>query len=191
MFTEILENFGNPTSFYQLMGWIALFFFVLSYQFKSPRHTTALYVPADICYAIHYFGLDSYSSMMITLGAMCRNICGAWGSDRLMKVVIIFYVIFAWCMILFLGETIYEIGAALGTTFMSVAIWFRDRFYVYRLLAIGHQISWMILFVSLGSYSGVLMICITFVSNIVGIMRYRFQKNPSENRDFISQDSIS
>lgn len=169
---EIFKNFGNPFSFYQLIGWIGLFFFVVSFQFKKTRHTILFYIPADICYAIQFYGLNSYSSMIIAISAIFRSIAGVWFSKRIMTFVVILHAFIAWCALLLFMNTPIEAFGAIGATFMSVSIWFRDKYYLCRGFAAGHQISWLILYTAIGSYSGVTMMTMTLLSNIIGIMRH-------------------
>lgn len=169
---EILKNFGNPFSFYQSIGWIGLLFIVISFQLKKTRHTILCYIPADLCYAIQFYGLNSYSSMIIAISAIFRSIAGVWFSQKIMTFVVILHALIAWCAFFIFASSPIEAFGAFGATFMSTSIWFREKYYLCRGFAACHQVSWLILYTAIGSYSGVTMMIMALSSNIIGLIRH-------------------
>lgn len=167
-----MEQFSDPFSFYQLIGWLALLCYITAYQMEKPRDMIRCYVPADILSSVQLYGLNSYTAMTISIAALVRNVAGGWGGNRTMKAAVTIFLIFIWSLTVYMEAGIYEVGAAIGSTLRSLSVWHRDKFFLCRLLTMGFQILWLALYISIGSYSGVTMMLLTLTSNFVGTFRH-------------------
>ena len=110
--------------------------------------------------------------MMTALGGTIRSLIGVYCQRRTLSIYLILYLVVLACAFPFLADGLKDYIAYLGTTFFSLSVWFKDSFIWHRVFAFAHQISWMLAFILLGSYGGLVLIFIMFSSNVVGTVRY-------------------
>lgn len=169
----MFESLSDPFSFYQLIGWIPFFLFVISYQILDPRKTIFLWIPAGFLMGIHFYGIGAFVAMGIAWIAMLRDLAAVYGSKLVLRGAVISYLCFAWILFLSIGEAIDDLLVTIGTTFLTFSSFSRDYFWRHRLFAMLHQSFWMAGFVFMGSYAGFATVAFTFGSNIIGIIRYK------------------
>jgi hypothetical protein len=168
---NILAGFFDPLSIWQIAGWCAVPFYLISYQFISPRHTIMAHIPADILYCIHFLGLGATLPMLISMASVARNFIGVYGSKRLLNWGLIGFVAFAWICTAFLADHFLEILPAIGATFRALSINYRDDFWRYRACVAAFQITYFCVFLTIGSYPGVFLIMLTLTSNLIGMVK--------------------
>ncbi|MGB4058297.1 MAG: YgjV family protein [Alphaproteobacteria bacterium] len=160
----------------QLFGVISLIIVVVAYQVKDTRKTSLLMAPGDFFYGLQYYFLGSPSSFYIMLVATLRDLAGAAASDRVMRYVSFFYIGIVWILAFFKAEVPMEYLPPLGTTLATMALVKRDSFYSFRGFIFLHHIVWMSFNIWIMSYAGILQICFTGSSNIIGFLRHHKTK---------------
>lgn len=173
---DIFSAFSDPLSIWQLIGWAAVPIYIFSYQVLNPRRTILVQLPADILYLVHFWGLGAVLPMMISLASLPRNLAAVYGTKRQLHIVLALFVVYIWLCTAFLAEDWMDLAPAIGSSFLAGAVFFRDRFWPYRLCMAGFQIFWFSFFMIIGSYPGVFLISLTFSSNVIGMGRYVFRR---------------
>jgi hypothetical protein len=171
MLESLTAAFADPFSVWQMVGWCAVPFYLISYQFLNPRHTILIHIPADLLYCVHFFGLSATLPMLISMTTVVRNLIGVYGSKKLMRWGLIGFVAFAWTCTAFLASSFVEVLPAIGATFRALSINYRDDFWRYRFCVGLFQIFYMAVFISIGSYPGIFLITLTLSSNIIGMVK--------------------
>lgn len=158
-------------SFYQIMGWIAVCFYVASFQALDPKKTILLWIPANAIMSVHYFGLGSYTACSLAIGAIFRDVAAVYAPKKYVRVAIAVFTIYIWVMAFFLSSHIHDYLITLGTTFTGLAALYRDHFWKQRLCSFTQQIILFSGFFLLGSYPGMAFVTLTFSSNLIGVIR--------------------
>lgn len=171
----MLEELPDPFTFYQLIGWVPFFIFLVSFQILDPKKTIFLWMIGGSFYALHYYGLNAFIPMWISIGGIARDFVAVYGSKRQLNFAVIIYIVFAWSLCLLYGTEVHDYLVALGTTCLTFSSFNRDHFWRQRVFALGHQGSWFLAFISMGSYAGLAMIICSFFSNIIGMARYKMR----------------
>jgi len=70
-----------------------------------------------------------------------------------------------------------------GTCFFSLSFLMKHNFLAHRLFALGHQVSWLIAFIILGSFGGLALIAFMLISNSIGTGRYLLGKRNGSKSD--------
>lgn len=168
---DFFAAFPDPFSFYQLMGWIAVGFYVASFQCLNPRRTILMCIPGNVAMSVHYIGMNSFTACALALGAIVRDSVGAFGSKRYLHMTIALYVVFIWLCCTFLATHLHDYLLTVGTTFTCMAALSRDNFWRYRFFSAVQQVFLFSGFLLMGSYPGMTMILLVMGSNITGIIR--------------------
>ena len=158
-------------SFYQIMGWIAVCFYVASFQCLDPKKTILLWIPANSIMSIHYFGLGSETACALAVGAIFRDLVAVYGSKKYVKIAIFAFTVYIWTAAFFLGSHTHDYLITLGTMFTGVSALYRDHFWKQRFFSFLQQIILFSGFYLLGSYPAMAFVTLTFSSNIIGIVR--------------------
>lgn len=158
-------------SFYQIMEWIAVCFYVASFQALDPKKTIRLWIPANAIMSVHYFGLGSYTACSLAIGAILRDTAAVYAPKKYVPIAIALFTIYIWVMAFFLSSHIHDYLITLGTTFTGLAALYRDHFWKQRLFSFTQQIILFSGFFLLGSYPGMAFVSLTFTSNAVGSIR--------------------
>jgi len=166
-----MNQWQDPLSFYQIVAWPAFFLYLASYQMLDPRRTILLWLPANIFMSIHFYGMDSIPALCIALGAMVRDSVAVFGSERLLLMTIKSYMVYAWVAVIFFAKAPQDYLVAVGTTFLSIATFYRNVFWYHRLLSLCHQTMWLTAFLLMGSYAGIAQLVFLMTSNLVGMVR--------------------
>lgn len=167
-----LANFSDPFSVWQMAGWCAVPFYLLSYQIRSPKNTIKMHIPGDLFYVVHYYGLGVPVQAWISVASALRNVFGALASDRYLKLGLVVYVAFIWACSFYLSVLPVDYLPAVGSSIRALSINFREFFWRYRLCNLLFQITYIVVFISIGSYSGLFLVTLTTSSNLIGMWRF-------------------
>jgi hypothetical protein len=129
----IFSQFSDPFSAWQIIGWCAVPFYLLSYQFKTPVNTIKMHIPGDLLYAIHYFGLGVPIQVWISIAAALRNIFGVTASKKHLKTGLVVFVVFIWICSFCLAKDAMDYLPAIGSSIRAISINYRESFWRYRL----------------------------------------------------------
>ena len=168
---EWIDSVFHYLSFYQIMGWIAVCFYVASFQSLNPKNTILLWIPANSIMAVHYFGLGSQTACALALGAIFRDLAAVYAPKKWVPLAILVFTIYIWFMAWFLGNHLYDFLITLGTTFTGLASMYRDHFWKQRAFAFIQQIILFSGFYLLGSYPAMAFVMLTLGSNAIGVIR--------------------
>jgi hypothetical protein len=169
--TDLLAIFQNPFSFYQLMGWIAVCFYVASFQALDPKKTILLWIPANSIMAVHYFGMGSYTACALAAGAILRDLGCGFAPKKYLNGIVGVYTVYIWAMLYVFYTGFYDVLITLGTTFTGLAALNRDHFWRQRCFAFTQQIILFGGFFLLGSLPAMAFVTFTFSSNVIGVTR--------------------
>lgn len=158
-------------SLYEIFGWVAVCFYVLSFQSLNPKKTVFFWIPANSLMAVHYFGLGSFTACALAFGAIFRDVVAAYGAQKYLLPTLAIFTIYIWSVFFLFGEHSYDFLITLGTTFTGLAALSRDYFWRQRCFAFVQQIILFGGFYLLGSYPAMAFIALTFGSNLIGVVR--------------------
>lgn len=163
----------DPFTFYQIMAWPPLFFYIASYQIIEPRKTIMLWIPAGLFMAVHFYGMGSIPALCIVLGAIVRDCVAVFGSRKTLLVTTLIYVTYAWTVILLFATNTQDYLIGIGTLFLSLSTFFRDDFWRHRLFSACNQTMWLFAFILMGSYGGIAQNIFIITSNMIGMIRHK------------------
>jgi len=174
---DILSAYKDPLSIWQILGWLAVPIYLGSYQLLKPKHTMAAHIPADILYALHFFGLGAILPALIAGASPLRNILGIFGTHKQLYSGLVIFTLYAWACGFIVATDLLMFIPVFATTFKSVAILHRHSFWKYRFFLLLFQLLYLVVFITVGSYAGTFLSSITLSSNLIGIGRYVFKRN--------------
>ena len=160
----------------QLLAWVAGTLYFISYQKQSGNKTIFLWAPADFLFLLHYYFMNAPFFMIIAMGSTVRSVIALKFSRKILGMYLVFYVLGALILLAFMGEGVKDYCAMGGTIAFSFSVWMKDKFIIHRLFAFVHQILWIIAFALLGSYGGLALTFLIFISNLIGTGRYLLNK---------------
>lgn len=172
---DIFSAYENPFSIWQILGWLAVPIYLLSYQLLNPKHTMAAHIPADILYTLHFFGLGAILPALIAGISPLRNVLGIFGSQRSLYLGLLVFTIYAWVCGFIVATDLLMFLPVLATTFKSIAILCRHSFWKYRFFLLLFQLLYLTVFIYIGSYAGTFLSTITLSSNLIGLIRYHYK----------------
>ena len=156
----------------QGLGFVGFILFAISFQLLNPRHTTFLQAVANVFLVIHFFALGQVFIAALSILASLRNLGSSFLRDRHHKMLMVAYVP-TLCGMAFLFEAqAMDWLSVLASNLITVGQFFRDRFYVFRFLNVMPELLWLIVYVYVGSWSGVAFATLFVLSNFVGVIRY-------------------
>lgn len=142
-----------------------------------------LWIPANITFAVHFFGMQNFTAMWVAIGSAFRETIAVFFSKTLLNIFLVFLVIAVWSIAFILSNNIFDYLPAIATTFVCTAVYFKNNFYLYRFWMIGHNIAWFIFYVTIGSYAGTVQITLFLFSNIIGMSRYFLNNRNASQSD--------
>jgi len=175
MLSDLFGQFSNPLSIWQIIGWCAVPFYLISYQFRKPLNTIKMHIPGDLLYAVHYYGLGVPIQVFISIASAIRNLFGILISDKYLFFGLLVYVILIWICTFVMATELVEYLPAIGSSIRAAAINFRNSFWRYRFLNLLFQVTYIVVFISIGSYPGLFLACLTASSNLMGMARFKNQ----------------
>ena len=120
----------------------------------------------------HFFFMGAPLFMVTALGGTIRSLMAIYAPRKALGAYLILYTILVIALAPVLGEGIKDVFAVIGTTCFCLSVWYKQNFLIHRAFAFGHQICWIVAFILLGSYGGLALISIMFLSNVIGTGRY-------------------
>ncbi len=168
---DFISVINDKVTFYDVMGWVAVCFYVSSFQCLYPKKTVLFWIPANSFMAVHYYGLNSYTACALALGAIFRDIGAVFGSKKVAIGSVVIFTIYIWIMACVLSTHLHDYLITLGTTFTGFAVLSRDYFWRQRFFSLIQQVILFLGFYLLGSLPAMTFICMTFLSNIIGMAR--------------------
>ncbi|MEM7617868.1 MAG: YgjV family protein, partial [Pseudomonadota bacterium] len=91
---NIFSAYENPFSFYQLVAWIGVVLYVLSFQVFDTRKTLAMWIPANLSFALHFYGLESLPAMFVALGSAVRETSAVFLQKKIFHIILVLNLIF-------------------------------------------------------------------------------------------------
>lgn len=156
----------------QSLGFISFALFMIGYQVKDTRKTQLWFAPGNWLYGLQYFLLGSISASLIMTAAGMRDIVGAKGSDKALKIASVMYLVFIWAVIAVSAKSWQEGLMALSGTVSTIAVQFRSDFYRFRCLLMLRQVIMIAFNTWIKSYGGMIHLCFTLLSNMYGTWRH-------------------
>lgn len=170
---ELISEIFSPV---QLLAWLGGALYFISYLKQSGDKTIYYWIPADILFALHFYFMGAPFFLIIAFGSIVRSLVALRCSRKILLIYLLFFVCFICASFLILPTGTKEIFALIGTTFFTVSVWMKERFIVHRLLAFVHQLNWIVAHGLLGSYGGLMLMAVLFISNLIGTGRYLFNQ---------------
>ncbi len=164
-----------------LCGLVTLVLSVIGYQMKEPKNSLKLFAPSDFFYGLQYYFLGSFSSFLIMMAAVLRDIAGIYGSKTVMRSVFIIYIGTVWVLAFLKAEYAMEYLPPLATTLATLGMLNREHFLRFRVFLFLHHVSWMIFSIWIMAYAGILLTCLTGGSNIIGFLRHYKDRKPEKS----------
>lgn len=157
----------------QGLGVVGFAIYIASMQLLKPRQTVLAQAVADIFFVFHYWGLSQVFVVFLAGFAFFRDFGSAFlDSRKWHKVLLAVYLMALYSTAFFWADKVSDVLGLLGSTAITAAQFFRDRFYLYRGLSVIHQIFWTAVYVMIFSVPGVLFMASILISNIIGVIRY-------------------
>ncbi len=177
MFIEnILNNFGAIT-FSQVIGFIALIITVGSFQILSQKGMFAGRILGDVFWVIHYLMISGLTAAFSIVVGMIRTILIVfWNSrSKIFVIPISIFVVFIFCYLL-PEQSLFKYVPFLAFISNSVSQYYHDNFMKCRSIMIFSPIMWFIYALYIGSYGGLIVSILMFLSHVIGMFRYIFKK---------------
>jgi hypothetical protein len=170
-----MHDFFNTNLGIQLIGFIALGFYVALFQVNSRIRMLTLKVCGALLFTAHFFLLGATTAVAMTLIGACRDSTYILiGKKRLVYVPIFFITVFTVAAILTWQGPISLLALA-GMTFGTLAFW-QTKPSKIRLFALFASSPWIVYDLISGSYSGMILEGAAIISNLVGIYRFDLSK---------------
>ena len=169
------------TAFTQSLGFISFGLFMVAYQIKDTRRTQLWFAPGNFLYGVQYYMLGSFSASLIMFAASLRDLAGWKGSDRVLRIASVIYIVWIWGVFFLLHKNWQEVLMPLSGTVSTIAVQFRSHFYRFRFLLMGRQTIMFCFNIWIQSCGGIVHLFMAMGSNIVGTWRH--YKTPAAPAD--------
>ncbi len=175
---DVVENlfsaFDNPFSIWQIIGWVSVACFVFSYQILEPRKTLLMVGISALVLLPHLYGINApLTTLVVILFGALRNFVAAFSkNEKWVKIVVVFNLFLVWMISFYIAQDVIDYLPPIASSFMSIASLFRDRFYTYRFFSIACQVTWVAVYLVIGSYAGLTLTLMSGTSNVIGVGRY-------------------
>ena len=157
----------------QAIGLVGFILFIVSMQCLQPRRTILVQGFADVIFVFHYLGLAQVFVSILAGLAAVRDFGSAFlDNPRFHLMLLLAYLVALYIAAFFVADQVSDWLGILGSTAITMAQFFRERFYFYRGLSFIHQALWVAVYAMIVSIPGVLFMSAILVSNVIGIVRY-------------------
>ncbi len=165
----------------QLIGFLALFAGVISFQFKSHKNIMICKSSSEFLFTVQYALLDAWTAVVLSLISVFRNLLfrKLVKENRSTKPAIMAFGV----MVLATGVFTYDGFLTLlpiASKLLSTISYGMKQERRLRMIAIPSSVFWVIYNLAVGSIAGALTDSLTLVSIFVAIYKYDIRKG---NRD--------
>lgn len=162
----------------QILGFVAVLLGFLSYQVKTDKRLLVLQIATTLVFSIHYFLIGATSAMLLNAIGIFRNIV-YYNKDKKFYSKKLFPIIFAVIMMIVGGcswEGVHSIFVIVGLVINTYCLSFDDAQNIRKSILVT---SPMVLIYDIFELSigGIIYETVVIISSIIGIFRYRQQKN--------------
>lgn len=161
----------------QIFGWFGSFFYLVSFLAIDSRRTILLWIPGHLFFVVHFWLLGTDVAMFIAVLAAFRDISSLTFKKPVFNRIFVLCLILVWGCTFYVADHWYDYLPAIGNTFLSASSLLKERFLTHRFCAFGHQISWLLFGLIMGSYPILFERSLLLFANASGVLKYSIRKH--------------
>lgn len=156
----------------EIIGYVALIFGLISFQFKSSKKIMAIQCVMCFFWYSHYALSGAYVGAMMAAVGFFRNGLASILSDQYIKNLAIFSSIIAIIIGFSVAESYIYLTAMCGTLLNNVSVLKRDNPAHFRIMRIISEFFWVTYSITVLSVPGMIFGLLLISSNIIGFIRH-------------------
>jgi hypothetical protein len=163
--------------FAQILGFVAIGISLAIFQINKRRVMLAVQIASSLLFGIHLLLLGAVTGALMSFlgairGCVFVNNEKKWAKSKYW--LYLFLIIF-WIVGILSWQNIYSLLPILGMTLGTIGYWIKNTSKM-RLFSFTASSSWLIYAIVVKSYAGILGEILSFISIIIGIIRFDKKK---------------